>query len=688
MRGRIRSSRDRFAEYRRRREQAGEQESVAERVEGRDKIVAAGKRRSFRALFGAFWENLRGYRRRLVLSLTALTIATLVGLVVPYSTKIVIDFVLTDQPGPSGLPAFVESLGFDRSELAENRGARSGLLAAIGLTILVLSLASAAVGLWGRWNCTRVTKRLQVRLRRRAFQHAVRLPLTRISDLKSGGVASILREDAGNAAELVFSMIYNPFRAVVQLTGTLVVLALVDWRMLLGALVLIPTVWITHRTWIGRIRPVYRDIRRTRQTIDAEAAESFGGIRVVRGFHRGEAEAGRFSRDNHFMARQELMAWWWTRMIEMVWEILIPLVSAAVLLYGGARVLGGHITIGDLMAFTAYVMMLLGPVEALVASAANIQSQLSGLDRTLDLLDEPKEFEDHEAAAEHPPAVITRRETRGEIVFDDVWFRYPRSKPMRARPSTEPDADEREHEEIRAGGEEAGPLSWVLQGVSLLAEPGQTVALVGPSGSGKTTLTNLVARFYDPTLGRVMLDGRDLRDIELDSYRRLLGIVEQDVFLFDGTVAENIAYARRNVSMRQITHAAETANAHGFITQLDEGYDTLIGERGVRLSGGQKQRIAIARAVLADPKILIMDEATSNLDSESERLIQSSLAELMQGRTSFVIAHRLSTIRHADRIMVLEAGRVIETGSHEELLSLDGRYADLLRLQVEGETVG
>ncbi len=670
MRGPIHSSRRRFEAYFEKRRRAAAAERVAARskndAEARDAAAAKPRKRSFFALFAAFWGLLRGNRHRLALALTTLTIATTLGLAVPYSSKIVIDFVLTDNPGPAGLPAFItESLPIDLAA----RGTRQRLLVGLGAAILVISLVAASVGLWGRWQCTKLTKRTQATLRRRAFEHAVRLPLARISDLKSGGVASILREDAGNAAELLFSMIYNPWRAIIQLAGTLIILAFVDWRLLLGAFVFIPIVWFSHRTWINRIRPVYRDVRRTRQGIDAQATESFGGIRVVRGFHRAQAESGRFTRDNHLMLRQELLAWWWSRMLELAWQVLIPLASAGVMIYGGWRVLEGDLTIGDLMAFSAYVLMLLGPLEALVATAAQIQSQLAGFDRTLDLFEEPTEFE-RERDPDAPPPLVLRRETvEGRIALDNVAFHYPRSRG--ANPLA-----------LRDGAADGDDLPDVLRDITFTVEPGQTIALVGPSGSGKTTLCNLLARFYDPTDGVVTLDGRDLRTLEVESYRRLLGIVEQDVFLFDGSIAENIAYAKRTATLDEIVSAAEIANAAGFIGELEQGYDTLIGERGVRLSGGQKQRLAIARAVLADPRILILDEATSNLDSESERLIQASLDVLMRGRTSFVIAHRLSTIRHADTIIVLEKGTIAEMGTHDELAARSGRYSDLLSIQL------
>jgi ATP-binding cassette subfamily B protein/subfamily B ATP-binding cassette protein MsbA len=458
---------------------------------------------------------------------------------------------------------------------------------------------------------------------------------------------------------------------VIQLLGSLVVLAWVDWRLLLGAIVLIPMVFLTHRTWIARIRPQYRDIRTQRERIDGQATEAFGGMRVVRAFGRQRSEATRFMKANHLMARQELFVWWWARVIEMVWDALIPLGTAGLMLYGGWQVLEGNLTLGDLMMFLAYLLMLLEPLAVLAQSATTFQNSLSGLDRILDLIAEPREMEpspdavsvvrsggdlnaksrrmDGNGSAAGSREVV---EVTGRITFEDVDFQYP------------------------------GAEKYALQGVNLDVQPGQIVALVGPSGAGKTTLCNLVARFYDPTVGRVLLDGRDLRDIKVESYRGLLGIVEQDVFLFDGTIAENIGYGNRNATRDDIERAAAVANAAEFIAELPGGYETLIGERGVKLSGGQRQRLAIARAVLADPRILILDEATSNLDTESERLIQSGLAALMRDRTSFVIAHRLSTIAHADLIAVVEGGRIVETGTHAELMSVGGRYRDMVLLQI------
>jgi ATP-binding cassette subfamily B protein/subfamily B ATP-binding cassette protein MsbA len=305
-----------------------------------------------------------------------------------------------------------------------------------------------------------------------------------------------------------------------------------------------------------------------------------------------------------------------------------------------------------------YLAMLLGPIATLTGSAVQFQNNLAGLDRILDLLNTDTEVSTianarRSAGETGPIRPVDRDAVRGEIVFESVAFRYP-------------DTEKR-----------------VLSDISFTARSGETIAIVGRSGAGKTTLCNLVARFFEPETGTILLDGVPLRDLDLNSYRHLLGMVEQDVFLFDGTISENIAYGNRNATQGEIEEAAKAAAAHEFILASPKGYDTLIGERGYKLSGGQRQRIAIARAILADPKILILDEATSNLDSESEQLIQQSLARLLRHRTSFVIAHRLSTIKNADQILVMDAGAIVQRGTHEELLAETGIYQQMVRLQTE-----
>lgn len=606
------------------------------------------RHRTFGELFGQFWQLIGGHRTITLAAMGVLTLAVIIGLAPIYGTKIIFDNVLREKPLPVHFPI---PLPHDRYML----------LAVVSVLMIALTVVAQIFTVWSRWQATRASKRVAVSVRKRVFDHAVQLPLHRVYELKSGGVASILREDAGGVGDLLFSMMYNPWRAVVQIFGCLIVLAWVDWRLLLGTALLLPIVYMTHRTWISRIRPIYRDIRATRQQIDAHATESFGGMRIVRSFSRQRSESGAFTNHNHLMIRQELLAWWWARGIDVAWSILIPVATACLLWYGGVRILNDAaavhaglipqsqaLTVGDLVMFMSYLASLLGPMATLANSATALQNNLAGLDRVIDLLKEPVEM---------PPAsdavIIQRENVHGRITLENVGFTYART----SRP--------------------------VLEQIDLDVRPGEMIALVGPSGAGKTTFCNLIARFYDPTQGVIRLDGIDLRRITLESYRRLLGIVEQDTFLFDGTISQNIAYGRRHASRQQIEHAARLAHAHDFIMRIEKGYDALIGERGVKLSGGQRQRITIARAILADPKILILDEATSNLDTESERLIQASLYNLMAGRTSFVIAHRLSTIANADRILVIEHGRIIEQGRHDELMSASGRYREMVEMQTK-----
>ncbi|MCA9134632.1 MAG: ABC transporter ATP-binding protein, partial [Planctomycetales bacterium] len=372
------SSRQRYQDYLQ--EIAQRRQTAA--TKQNDASTKTSRQRTFWQLLVQFWNQLAEHRAKVLLALAMLTVATLLSLIPPAGTKLAIDYVLSEppQPMPSWLAAAIPS-----------STSRMGLLGWIAAAVCAVTLVRTAIQLSGRWLATKSVNMVQADIRRRVFEHSLRLPLHRIQALKSGGATSLIREDAGGVADLIFNMLYNPWQAIIQLVGSLAVLVLVDWRLMVGGLLLLPAVWVTHRTWIHRVRPLYKDIRSRRQQIDATTTETFGGIRVVRTFARNRSESVRFTRSTHLLARQQLMVWWSTRVIEVVWDVLIPLASSGLLLYGGWQILHHRMTLGDLMMFLVYLTMLLGPIAAIASSAMSFQNNLAGLDRVLDLLQETTE---------------------------------------------------------------------------------------------------------------------------------------------------------------------------------------------------------------------------------------------------------------------------------------------------------
>jgi subfamily B ATP-binding cassette protein MsbA len=391
------------------------------------------------------------------------------------------------------------------------------------------------------------------------------------------------------------------------------------------------------------IRPIYRDRPKINAEVTGRLTESIGGIRVVKSYRAEERERRVFDAGGQRLLENVLKTVTAASLMSLSATGLMGLLGALVMLLGAHQVLSGRMSPGTFISYTAFLGMLIAPVFQIVGIGPQITEALTGLERTREVLNEKQE-------SEFPGRTERLDRISGKVVFENVTFAYEINKP-------------------------------VLYDITFESEPGTVTALVGPSGAGKSTTMGLIASFYVPTSGRVLVDTVDLAHVTLGSYRRQLGVVLQETFLFDGTIRENVAFARPNATREEILAACMTARVDEFAEKLENKYDTVVGERGVKLSGGQKQRVSIARALLANPRILILDEATSSVDSESEALIQEGLIHLMRGRTTFVIAHRLSTVRHADQILMMEAGRIIERGTHESLYTASGRYYDLYTTQ-------
>ena len=527
--------------------------------------------------------------------------------------------------------------------LGESKTSKIQRLHLIGGTVLLLLLVKQVLASWRQLAISAVSAKLILRLRQTVFERLMHLPLRDLNRVKSGALVQRLFGNVENTGQLMQYAFVDPAILVMHIGVSLAVVLWLNWKLALAAIVaglpLTLVSWLRRR----RVRPVYRESNRLLNSAAGHAQETLSGIRVVRAFRRELRERRRFSIELHKVLRKVLTAERAETMLDGAWGLMIPGVGLILVWYGGYLVLTGAMTLADILAFQIYGVLLLQPFQQLISSINGAQRGFAAAEHVFEILDMRPEDPDPPNASDAP------REIRS-IQFEKMSFEYT-------------------------------PGHLVLREIDFIVAGGSTIALVGPSGAGKTTLTDLLARFHSPTSGTIRINGSDIAGMRLRSYRSLLAIVQQETFLFDGTVRDNIAYGLHGATEEQIVDSARRANAHDFISAMPGGYDALIGERGVRLSGGQRQRLAIARALLANPKILILDEATSHLDAESEHLIQESLVELLKGRTTFIIAHRLSTIRSVQTVVVLDQGQVKEMGTHDELMNRGGLYCEMVQRQ-------
>ena len=572
----------------------------------------------------ALWKALRRifalsrpYWGRLAVSVVLTAVSALVWLVVPLGLRELLDAVFEDT----------------------NRA----LLNNLALGLLLLFLIQAAFSFAGYYLLEWTGERVVADLRRRVYGHLHRLGLRFFADQRIGDLTSRLTNDVGSVRSAVTTALTELLTQSLSLIGSLVLMVVLNWRLSLLIFIVVPVATLAARFFGQKIRKLSRQVQDRLADTTAVAEEALGAIRVVKAFARGPYEVQRYRdavEDLFETSRHRVLVttFFWSSMSVLFLSALV-----SIFWYGGTEVLAGRLTAGDLVAFIFYAFNISRSVSGMSRLYATFNSAAGASERLFELLDTMPDIEDAPEAVVLPPV-------RGGVRFEKMVFHYDAEKP-------------------------------VLRHIDFAVHPGQTIALVGPSGAGKTTLLNLIPRFYEPVEGRILIDGHDLRSLQLQTLRRQIAVVPQETHLFGTSIRENIRYGKLDASDAEIEAAARAANAHDFIAALPEGYAATVGERGVKLSAGQRQRISIARALLKDAPILLLDEATSALDSASEALVQEALDRLMQGRTTFIIAHRLATVQHADRILVLDDGHIVQQGTHDELFATEGLYRDLATLQ-------
>ena len=586
--------------------------------------AAPKKKVDFKKLWPTIWALLKPRRGLLAIGVVLVAIKTVSGLVLPYLSKYLLDDVLaTAHPQPKMLPMLI--------------GTVFGATLIQAITSFSLTQVLSKAG-----------QKLIADLRKQVQEHVGRLSVSYYDANRTGTLVSRIMNDVEGVRNLIGT-------GLVEFVGGMLTAVLAFIYLLQKSVVVTLTVFAVIGVFVlilqkgfKKIRPIFRERAKINAEVTGRLTESLGGVRVIKGYHAEEREAGVFGSGVDRLLQNVVSSLTMTSTLSSASTAALGLVSGIVMWLGGHSVLSHTWTVGDYFSYNMFLAFMVAPVFQIVNIGTQLTEAFAGLDRTTEILAELEENADPLRSRALPPI-------GGKVEFQHVEFEYEAGKP-------------------------------VLHDVNFLAEPGSVTALVGSSGSGKSTIISLVCAFHNPVSGTVLVDGHDLATVDLNSYRSQLGVVLQDSFLFDGTIRENVMFSRPLATDEEFLFACRTARVDEFAERFPENYDTIVGERGVKLSGGQRQRLSIARALLAQPRILILDEATSSLDSESEAMIQDGLNQLMKGRTTFVIAHRLSTIRRADQILVVEGGRIVERGNHDQLYTLHGRYYDLYTRQHGLET--